>query len=576
MLLRRLSEFSERLDLPPNLYSEGPVRYFINLDQDGRFLPPMNDTADPSSPRTRRGQRRLLPQVQRSAGIRPLLMADKADYTLGYVADEKRAGRVRDCHTSYLELVERCAAETEEPDVLAVLSFLRNNPQAEVDLDESFDPSGIITFRVEGRIVIDNPEVQAFWASVNTADDAQRMQCLVCGNDRPVLDRLQAKVKGIPGGQTAGTSIISANADAFESYGLHASLIAPTCSNCGESFTRGLNALLASEQNKLVSGGGVFTFWTREESQFNFFSALDDPSPSQVQALLESIRTGRQGNVDEGAFYVLSLSASGGRAVVRDWIDTTVGSVKQRLADWFEKQHIVSLSDNAPRYYGLRALALATVREPRDLPVTTPQSLIRAAFAGNPVPRDILYKVVRRNCAEREVTRPRAALIKLVLLSQKDHYEEDNMVQLDPENAEPAYLCGRLLAVLEEAQKVAIRNLNTTIVDRFYGAASTAPRSVFSRLLKGARAHLSTLERDNRGAYVAIETRIEDVLSLLHAGDNFPKTLTLEQQGIFSLGFYHQRAHDRAQARESAERRRNRQHQESDDGTIAESELPAE
>ena len=87
--------------------------------------------------------------MQRAAGIRPLLLADKADYTLGYAAEEKRAKRAADCHQAYLALVERCAAETEEPDVRAVLNFLHNDPLGQIQPGESFDPSGIMTFRVE-------------------------------------------------------------------------------------------------------------------------------------------------------------------------------------------------------------------------------------------------------------------------------------------------------------------------------------------------------------------------------------------------------------------------------------------
>ena len=149
MLLRKLAEYSERLPDPlPSLYGEGPVRYLIDLDQEGRFLS-MVDLSDSSSPRTRRGQRRLLPQVQRSSGIRPLLMADKAGYTLGYATDDRKAGRTRDCHRAYVGLVERCAAATGDPDVRAVLRFLHNDPLGQVQPDEDFDPSGIITFRVQ-------------------------------------------------------------------------------------------------------------------------------------------------------------------------------------------------------------------------------------------------------------------------------------------------------------------------------------------------------------------------------------------------------------------------------------------
>lgn len=128
------------------------------------------------------------------------------------------------------------------------------------------------------------------------------------------------------------------------------------------------------------------------------------------------------------------------------------------------------------------------------------------------------------------------------------------MSELDLGNREPAYLCGRLLAVLEAIQLRALGNPKTTIVDRFYGSASSAPASVFGTLLHGAQAHLSKLRKDERshGAYRALEQRLEEILEPLRA---FPATLTLQEQGLFALGFYHQRAADRrARLERAAER----------------------
>ena len=184
---------------------------------------------------------------------------------------------------------------------------------------------------------------------------------------------------------------------------------------------------------------------------------------------------------------------------------------------------------------------MATVREPRDLPRTTPRILVQAAFSGAPLPMDIVAQALRRNAAERKVTRPRAALIRLALLSQNSRQEENYMVQLDPNNVEPAYLCGRLLAVFEEAQREAIRGINATVVDRFYGTASSSPLSVFPTMLRGTLSHLAKLKRDKPGAHFAIEARVQDILSNLKARDGFPKSLNLHQQGIFALGYYHQR-----------------------------------
>ena len=383
------------------------------------------------------------------------------------------------------------------------------------------------------------------------------MQCVVCGRERPVLSRLQSKLKGVPGGQTSGTAIISANAEAFESYGLEASLIAPTCADCGERFTKAANDLLSREGNRVIIGGAAFIFWTQEEVGLDIFATFNNPEPGQVAALIDSVRKGAwTPGVDDTAFYATSLSGSGGRAVVRDWLDTTVGEVKRHLAIWFQRQSIVAPSGDERRPYGISALAYSTVRETKDLASPVPRALLRGAITGSPLPWDLLFQAVRRNRAEQRVTRPRAALIKLVLLSQRQEYEEDYMVRLDVDNPEPAYRCGRLMAVLEEAQRAAMPNVNSTVVDRFFGTASTAPASVFSRLLRGVQPHLAKLQRDNRGAHVAIQRRLEEILSGLPSDKGFPRTLTLEQQGLFSLGYYHQRAHDQAEMREAAERRR--------------------
>ena len=103
-----------------------------------------------------------------------------------------------------------------------------------------------------------------------------------------------------------------------------------------------------------------------------------------------------------------------------------------------------------------------------------------------------------------------------------------------------------------------------------------APASVFGRLLKGVKPHLAKLQRDNRGAHYAIQARLEDILSLLPAREAFPRTLNLEQQGLFSLGYYHQRAHDRAQARKASERRRQERSPDAIDASDLASQDPEE
>lgn len=137
----------------------------------------------------------------------------------------------------------------------------------------------------------------------------------------------------------------------------------------------------------------------------------------------------------------------------------------------------------------------------------------------------------------------------MVLLSEREQDDgkgnvaNQELAQLDPQNREPAYLCGRLLAVLEATQRAALGDVNATIVDRYFGTASSAPAAVFGRLIRGAQPHLSKLRRDRPGTHAALQQRLEEAQAGL---TSFPPTLTLMQQGLFALGYYHQRAADRA------------------------------
>lgn len=572
MLLAKLKEYAdERMEgqLAP-LYGMTPVAWVVVLNSDGLPIErrPIS-RIDPSTARGKRGKDMAAPEVVRAAGIKPLLLADNGEYTFGRARDPKKQKRVDKAHAAYRDLLDRCAAATAEPSVRAVRRFYERGGADLLELDEEWDFGLKVTFEVshEGAWCrpIDLPTVQEFWLSINQPDSDTSDQCLVCGERKPVLDRLQAKIKGVRGGQSAGTSLISANSDAFESYGLKLSRVAPTCLECGEAFTRAANALIADENTSLAVGGTTFIFWTRQKVGFDFGSFMQDPDPAQVKALLDSVRKGRSVSVENDTeFYAAALSASGGRAVVRDWIDTTVGRVRERVGQWFDLQRIADPRDEDPtgenpRPLSLFRLAVSTVRKADDLPVTTSRALFRCALRGTHLPTDIAYQAVRRNRAEQKVTRERAALIKLVLLSQPDKRqlvakETNYMVALDKEHPEAAYHCGRLLAVIESVQYAAARGrVNATVVDRFYGAASSTPAAAFAALLRDTQPRLAKVAKLNQAQHGGLQKSLMEVCGQI---TEFPKTLSLMEQALFSLGYYHQRAHDRAMAMSRASARR--------------------
>ncbi|MBX3069300.1 MAG: type I-C CRISPR-associated protein Cas8c/Csd1 [Thermomicrobiales bacterium] len=561
MFLQQLVDYADReLSLPPPMYQWQPIRYVIELDATGQYLG-FSDSRDPGDKSTDRGVPRLAPHVKRSSGIRPKLLADTGEYALGAAAEESKPERVASQHAAFLAQLESAREMLDDNDIEAVITFLKSPRKESLVQEGGLDPKAQLTFVVDGRWLIDKPTVQRAWQvlSGERASGGPEMTCIICGVDQPVLDRHPLKIKGIREGQSAGTDLISANAPAFESYGLKNSLIAPTCQSCAEKYGNALNALLASPRTHLHSAGVEYIFWTRSASAgFNPAALLSDPSPEEVRNLYEAPDKARTAttNIDSDRFYAAALGASGSRAALLSWIDASVEEVRQSLIDWFAMQSFVDSNGDPGKALGAWQIAGATVRDPRkEKPVPAiSAALLQTAFTGVPLPQQLLDLCVRRNRAEQGVKRQRAVAIKLVLCSRQPSAREEwkAMSELSPTNFDPAYLCGRLLAVLESIQKRALNNPNATIVDRYYGSASSAPASVFGTLLHGAQPHLSKMAKNerSRGASIALNRRLEDVLEHLH---EFPVTLTLQEQGLFALGYYHQRAEDRRGARERGE-----------------------
>ena len=114
-------------------------------------------------------------------------------------------------------------------------------------------------------------------------------------------------------------------------------------------------------------------------------------------------------------------------------------------------------------------------------------------------------------------------------------------MSLDRDNDNPAYLLGRLFAVYENIQQAALGyNLNATIKDRYFGAASATPASVFPLLERGSAPHLASLRKSGSGGLAHwFDTEIDGILGLLST--TFPRSLRLEDQGRFAIGYHHQR-----------------------------------
>jgi CRISPR-associated protein Csd1 len=575
MILTKLKEYADNRmegELPPPMYGKTSIAWWISLTPEGSY----EGFISLKTKENKRGEPTIAPHIGRTVGVKPKLLADTGEYVLGIGRATSKPERVVDCHEQFKQLVQACAEVTEEPTVKAVLHFLTTSEleKAKADIPEDFDPGDVVTFRV-GDVVPANAKyqlhsIESFWASYTAGEGAEEatsdhstMTCLITGEETIVEKRLPFLVKGLIGGQPSGTALVSANSPPFMSYGLQNSLTSPISRDAAERFTKALNSLLADERSRIYIGSTVYTFWTREATSFNPLAQLNQPKLEEVEALLRSPFTAQPASsLNESKvnqFYALALTANNARAVVRDWLETTIPRVQEKLREWFQHQQIVDPYGANPRPLSIYTLAASVYRDAsKEMQPSVSTALIRNALHGDRLPEELLVKLVRRNRTEQEMTYPRAVLLKLIFSSHPTRkMMMTNMEQLNPDpklqgNDLAAYSCGRLLAVLESIQRSAIGSVNASLTDRYYGAASSTPAVAFPPLLRGARAHLAKLRKDKPSAYRALEERVEEITAPDRL-PTFPKTLNLQQQGLFGLGYYHQRAHDRAAAKPKAE-----------------------
>src|SRR3546814_12468329 len=72
-------------------------------------------------------------------------------------------------------------------------------------------------------------------------------------------------------------------------------------------------------------------------------------------------------------------------------------------------------------------------------------------------------------------------------------------MSLKRDHDNPGYQLGRLFAVYELAQRSALGRVNATIRDKYFGAASATPASVFPLIVRGAQPHLAKVRKERPG-----------------------------------------------------------------------------
>jgi CRISPR-associated protein Csd1 len=517
--------------------------------------------------------KRLIPRllevpaaVKRTAGVLPNLLWDKTSYVLGRTTGEGR--RTGEEHAAFKAANLALLKETNDEGLVALRGFLETWTPERLDAGpftpEILDANVVFSLAGEQRYIHERKAARRL-IEARAADDAPTAFCLVTGVEAPVR-RLHPAIKGVEGAQSSGAALVSFNLDAFTSYGKSQGDNAPTSEAAAFRYGAALNRMLdRGSRNRLPRplGDASVVFWAdasaaveepeAQSAEDLFGWAVDPPDDAdeaaKVRTALESLAAGQP--VERGGgvkispgvrFHVLGLSPNAARLSVRFWLTDSLGVFAKRLADHYRDIAIEPAPWRARPPSIQRLLVKTTALQEKfdNIPHQLAGEMARAVLSGAPYPRTLLVAALTRLRAGDDAgTGWHAAAIRAVLA--RDHRRHTGegtwLMGLQREFDDSAYQLGRLFAAVETAQRLALGRVNATVRDRYFGAASATPASVFPLLMRGVQNHLGKLRKDGKGGW--IEREIEDIYDRLPP--SFPRSLRLEGQGRFAIGYYHQR-----------------------------------
>ena len=575
MILQALNDYYDRKaaepdsDLAPFGFEWKELPFIIEINGRGELVQ-VEDTRDgPDKKKTARSF--LVPQgVKKTSGVAANLLWDNAEYVLGTVTRkepepdrielEKQLERVSEQHQVFIDKIKALPEPASSDEgVQAAIAFLENFEISSLEkhfLFKEFNNKPNLSFRLQSDpcLVCQRPAVISAVGvgSEELVDpDAPKGICLITG-DVTSTERIHTSIKGVWGAQTSGANIVSFNLDASNSFGKKQGFNAPVSKKAVFAYTTALNHLLRKSSPQRMQVGDTSTvFWSAKPTAFetgivDIFGEppKDDPDKNTraVASLYNSINSGLVSS-DEGQtrFFVLGLAPNSARIAIRFWEVSNIAEMSVRIRRHFDDLAVVHGDKQLPHLPMFRLLvSTATQGKADNIPPNLAGETMRSILSGQPYPQSLLSSAIRRNRAEQDVPYQRAALIKACINRltryKNPEIKEELTVALDESNSNIGYRLGRLFAVLEKVQEEANPGINATIRDRYYGAASSTPVSVFSTLLKLKNHHISKLV--NKGRATNLEKLIGQIMD---AVTDFPPNLIMRDQGRFAIGYYHQR-----------------------------------
>lgn len=581
-------EGDENVKIPKLGYSSAKVSFALVISSEGILSHIVDLRSDDKKPKP---QDMDVPFQKSRSGTKapPYFVCDNAKYVFGIEKSKDNekspvvSTRSRQCFDAFKVLHHHVLDGIDDPGVCSFLAFLDGwNPEDFLEnpkicqYKDDLLAGGNCVFEHNGEYLHRKSVVKSAWETYSQNEmDSRISQCLVTGEMKPISRVHDLTIKGVVGAHTAGASLVSFNDDAFCSYEKEQSFNSPVSKSAVFKYTTALNHLLSSQNNKVRIADSTIVFWaeTSEKSCVDLVKFFFDPLEpekkeeknvegsriqdtnkiKQIEDILNKIRIGRKVNQEdigtdpETNFYILGLSPNNARLAVRFWYIDSIRNIIEKMAQHHLDMKIVR-DDYGPRYISVYRLLNETIPQSSTKKADSSDKRTVSPLLGGLIMRSILTNtgypislynaILNRVKVDGSINFVRAGFIKAYLLRLSraglSNLNKDLItMSLNEESSSVPYRLGRLFAALEKAQNDTNREMKSTINSKYFSSASSTPAVVFPVLLKLAQHHIAKSEWGFRSNQL-IEQMLEGV-------DEFPAYLNLEDQGMFMLGYYHQR-----------------------------------
>jgi len=462
-------------------------------------------------------------------------------------------------HDYFVALLKEAGKQISE--LLPAVKFFTNQNNlllAQARLKEmGAKPNEKIFFIIGDFHPLESEPCKAWWREFRRkllADSVKKPKAMLCllSGETTTPAQTHQKVSGLKVVGGRGQDIVvGCDKDAFTSYGLEQAENSAMSEAMANAYVKGLDDLIANH-SKTMAGTKV-AHWFKEQvapedDPLVWLNGFDSEDATKASAhiaarnMLDALRSGKRADLGNNHYYAMTLSGASGRVMVRDWMEGQFENLVENIEAWFSDLAVVARDGNGlahdPKFM---AVCSSLVRELKDLPAPTAATLWKVAVQNLPIPQPLMAQALARFRADHIKDEPfnhaRMGLIRAYFVRLQPGGDTTMTAYLNPDHPAPAYHCGRLLAIFANLQRAALGDVGAGVVQRYYASASQTPGLIIGRLAANARNHLTKLDGGLAWWY---EKQIADVMGRL--GDGAPRTLDLNGQGLFALGYYQQLA----------------------------------